>query len=340
MVSNEAWYGGEASGARAPSTPSAVSWAAILAGAAAAAALSLILLLLGAGLGLSATSPWAGQGIGATAMGVTGIVWLALTQIAASGLGGYLAGRLRVRWRDTAADEVHFRDTAHGLLTWAVATLVTAAVLGASVAGIARIGTQAAAVVAGGGAAGAGAMASGLPAKDGSSESGLGASGASGQGEFQDLGYFIDGMLRRDPAASAATAPAMVNGTAVAPNPNTLRSTPDVSTAATQSELARILARSLRQGGTLSAEDTRQAGAIVAQRTGLSQAEAEKRVTDGLNRARGELQAAETKAREAADAARKVALQTALWMFVALLIGAFSASWLATVGGRQRDQVA
>ena len=44
---------------------------------------------------------------------------------AASGVGGYLAGRLRVRWRDTDVDEVHFRDTAHGLLTWAVATLFT-----------------------------------------------------------------------------------------------------------------------------------------------------------------------------------------------------------------------
>ncbi|UXH79707.1 hypothetical protein [Roseateles amylovorans] len=341
MVSNEAWYGGDAGGARSLGTPSAVSWAAIFAGAAAAAALSLILLLLGAGLGLSATSPWAGEGMGAAAMGVTGIVWLAFTQIAASGLGGYLAGRLRVRWRDTAADEVHFRDTAHGLLTWAVATLATAAVLSASVAGIAKIGTQAAAVVAGGTAAAAGAVTTGMPSKEGA---GLGTSSSTGAGDFADLGYFVDGMLRRDPAATgatgnASTAPAASNGNAVAPNPDTLRAAPDVATGATASELGRLVARALRQDGVLSPEDTRQAGAIVSQRTGLSQAEAEKRVTDGLTRARTELQAAQAKAREAADAARKAALQTALWMFVALLIGAFSASWFATVGGRQRDRV-
>lgn len=77
---------------------SGVSWAAIFAGAAGAAALSLILILLGFGLGFSAVSPWAGEGVSAKALGVGTIVWLVLTQILASGLGGYLAGRLRVKW--------------------------------------------------------------------------------------------------------------------------------------------------------------------------------------------------------------------------------------------------
>ena len=74
---------------------SGVSWGAILAGAAAAAALSLILLILGTGLGLSSVSPWAGQGASAIAFGLTTIAWLTFTQLAASGMGGYLAGRLR-----------------------------------------------------------------------------------------------------------------------------------------------------------------------------------------------------------------------------------------------------
>ncbi len=76
---------------------SGVSWGAILAGAAGAAALSLILLILGVGLGLSSVSPFAGNGVSATTFGVSTIVWLTFTQIAASGLGGYLAGRLRTR---------------------------------------------------------------------------------------------------------------------------------------------------------------------------------------------------------------------------------------------------
>lgn len=53
------------------------------------------------------------------------IIWLGLSQLASSGIGGYLAGRLRVKWASVHTDEVYFLDTAYGLLTWAVATLVT-----------------------------------------------------------------------------------------------------------------------------------------------------------------------------------------------------------------------
>jgi len=126
----------------------AVSWPAIFAGAAGTAALSLILLILGSGLGLSSVSPWAQAGITATTFGVTTIAWITLTQIAASGLGGYLSGRLRTRWSLAAADESYFRDTAHGLLSWAVATLLTAAMLGSAITGILGAGMQAGAATA------------------------------------------------------------------------------------------------------------------------------------------------------------------------------------------------
>lgn len=108
---------------------SAVSWGAIFAGATAKAALSLILLLLGTGLGLSSVSPWSQNGISATAFGLSAILWISFTQIIASGMGGYLTGRLRVKWVNTEDDEVYFRDTAHGFLSWAVASLTTAALL-------------------------------------------------------------------------------------------------------------------------------------------------------------------------------------------------------------------
>jgi hypothetical protein len=65
----------------------------------------------------------------------------------------------------------------------------------------------------------------------------------------------------------------------------------------------------------------------------VSQPEAEKRVSDAIAQAK----AAEVKAREAADAARKAAAHAALWSFLALLIGAFTASYAAIVGGRHRD---
>ncbi|MFO0520199.1 MAG: hypothetical protein ACK515_07205 [bacterium] len=113
----------------ASSGPGAVSWGAVFAGAAGAAALALILTLLGMGLGFSAVSPWASEGVSATTLGLSAVAWITLTQLLASALGGYLAGRLRTRWLQLHPDEVHFRDSAHGFLAWAVATLITAALL-------------------------------------------------------------------------------------------------------------------------------------------------------------------------------------------------------------------
>ena len=124
------------------SDASAISWGAIFAGAAGAAALSLILLILGTGLGLSSVSPWAQTGVTATALGVSTILWITFTQVAASGMGGYLAGRLRTKWPEVHTDEVYFRDTAHGFLAWAVASLTTAALLSSVIASIIGGGVQ------------------------------------------------------------------------------------------------------------------------------------------------------------------------------------------------------
>ena len=128
----------------------AISWSAILAGAAAAAALSLILLILGTGFGLSTVSPWLNAGIGAKAFGITTILWVTITQLLASGMGGYIAGRLRGNWTGTQADEIYFRDTAHGFLAWSVATLTTAALLTTVIGSIVSGGVHAGATVAGG----------------------------------------------------------------------------------------------------------------------------------------------------------------------------------------------
>jgi hypothetical protein len=65
----------------------------------------LILLSLGIGLGFPAISPWAGSGVSAT-LRVFDLVWLLMTQIFASGLGGYLARRLRTKWAYVHTDEV------------------------------------------------------------------------------------------------------------------------------------------------------------------------------------------------------------------------------------------
>ena len=119
------------------SAVSAVSWAAVFAGAVIAAALSLALFAGGSGLGLLSVSPWRDEGLSAPAAGIGIIVWMLLTQIVAYGIGGYVAGRLRTKWADAHVDEVYFRDTAHGFLVWALSAVVSAALLGSAIATLA-----------------------------------------------------------------------------------------------------------------------------------------------------------------------------------------------------------
>jgi len=260
-----------------------VSWGAVFAGAAAAAALSFILLILGVGLGLSSVSPYQ---YNAAPLGDATIAWLAFMQLAASGIGGYMAGRLRVKWASVHGDEVHFRDTAHGLLAWAVATLATVAVLGG--------GTRA--VLSGAIDSGAAAASVAAPAL------------ARGAGNSNT--YFAD-MLLRSPNGEAATD-------------------------AQRTEINRLLVTDL-PGGKLSADDRGYLAQLVAKRTGMAQADAELRVDQVYAQAMQAANAAKAKATAAAEEARKAAAHSALWMFVALLMGAFVASLLATLGGSHRD---
>lgn len=123
---------------------SAVSWPAIIAGAVVAAAASLILLALGSGIGLASVSPWPGAGASATTFTVLTAIWLIVVQWVASGLGGYLTGRLRAKWVSTHTHEVFFRDTAHGLLMWALATVLGTVLLASAVSSAIGTGIRAA----------------------------------------------------------------------------------------------------------------------------------------------------------------------------------------------------
>jgi hypothetical protein len=118
----------------------AVSWSAVFAGALAALGLSIVLVVLGSAFGFGAMSPFAGDGLSITAIGTVTVLWLILTQIFASVAGGYIAGRVRSRW-SIHRDEVFFRDTVHGLLTWAVASALMVAVAGLALGGGAAAAT-------------------------------------------------------------------------------------------------------------------------------------------------------------------------------------------------------
>jgi len=286
----------------------AVSWSAIFTGAVGAAVLSLLLLILGTGLGLSSVSPWTMEGINATTFGFAAIAWLSFTQLVASGMGGYLAGRLRTKWMDLHTDEVYFRDTAHGFLAWAIASLLTAALLTSVVGSIISGGVQAGAAVAGGTASAIGSAAT------------LASPGADSDDDSNTIGYFVDSLFRGDPGDAAEGVEEQA------------REISDIPTG----EVTRIFAQSLRTG-TLSPEDERYIGQLIAQRTDLSQQDAEQRVSEGFDAAQTTLEEARTTALEVADEARKSSAYGALWVFVTLLIGAFAASLMAVFGGRQRD---
>lgn len=111
---------------------SAASWPSIIAGAFVAAAATVILLALGSGIGFASVSPWPYRGASVTTFAITTAIWLLVTQWISAALGGYIAGRLRTRWMGTHTHEVFFRDTAHGLITWAVATILVATVAAGS----------------------------------------------------------------------------------------------------------------------------------------------------------------------------------------------------------------
>jgi hypothetical protein len=248
-----------------------VSWPAIFAGTVCSLALTLVLLTLGAGLGLSSVSPWEGAGVSATTFKISAGLYLVAMAMISSAIGGFIAGRLRNRSGAIHTDEIYFRDTAHGFITWAFATALAAALAASPVMSVASS-------VAGGAAHGA----------------------ANSAGQSSD-GY-LDTLLR--PA-----------------NPSAQDNAGNV-----RAEFGRLFAASAQNKGDMKPADREYMSRVVAARTGLSQPDADKRVTEVTNQAKAD-----------ADAARKATAATAFWMVGALLIGALSAALAATEGGAMRD---
>lgn len=253
---------------------SGVSWAAVAAGAVASLALTLVLLSLGTGLGLASVSPWGNSGVSITTFKIgTGLYFIVMAMIS-SAIGGYLAGRLRTKWTGVHTEEVYFRDTAHGFLAWAFASVLGAILLASPATSLL-----------GGAASGA------TQAVANSSKSG-------------PMDGYVDTLLRSDTPAAQNTA-----------NPSDSRG-----------ELARLLTTSFQNGSDLNPADRTYVAKVVSARTGLSQADAEKRVTEVTTQVKSDL-----------DKARKNAMQLAIWLTLSLFIGAFSASLAATEGGGLRD---
>ena len=155
----------------------AVSWGSVIGGAFIITALSVILIAIGAGFGLSSVSPYPHEGVSLTTFTVVAAVWLIVVQWLSSAVGGYVAGRLSAFSARLHARESYFRDTVHGILAWAVAAVVTAALLASAIT-----------MLVGGAATGAASGASQNAASGGPS------------------GYLVDTLYRSDKPDSNASA--------------------------------------------------------------------------------------------------------------------------------------
>jgi hypothetical protein len=223
-----------------------VSWRAVLAGSTLSLAITLILLAFGIGMGFSVVSPWANSGVSATTFTLAGGIYLIVVAMLSSTIGGYLAGRMRSQWRTVHEHERYFRDTAHGVLVWALATIVSAAVLGGATTNLLS------------GASAGLAPVTGSAARSSSSA------------------IYVDNLLRTDPTAPApANSPTSATAAASGTDMN-----------ATRGEINRIIVPSMRKGSSVSISDRAYLAKVVSTRTGLSQADAEQRVNQVITQAK------------------------------------------------------
>jgi|SRR5262245_6813505 len=281
-----------------------LEWGPVVAGAIAAAAISFLLLSFGGAIGLSMTSPWPYAGASALAVTVAVAWWTVMVEIGSFAAGGYLAGRLRSRWLETG-DEARFRDGAHGFMVWAVGIVIGAILLGMAAGATLQTAVQSLSQVAG--ATGAAAV---------SSDSEDGGAGP--------IDYAVDSLLRMPatpaPSTGAAGQPASTGAQQPAAS-NDLRR-----------ETARIFASAVTNRE-LTAADRDYLAQLVAQRTGMPPAEAQKRVDDTI----AELARLETEARRQLDKARKAAIIAGFIAAASLLAACAAACAGAALGGRHRD---
>ena len=316
----------------------AFAWSVVIAGALAAWAVAFIFTALGAGVGLSVTSAYSGASAGALTIG--GAIWMIIVQSLAFATGGYLAARLRIR-DHIPGPETKFRDAAHGFMAWVVGASLMAIVLFFAGAFTATTTVDA-------------------------TTSGLSALGAKDSGN-EAVGYYVDRLFRTDPrkgstttgramqpAAPAAAAPpanaAATNqaannagGETNGPAPATASSSPQTDRQDSgglplaqrdndrqRSEVIRILSAGI--GNKMSDTDNEYLAQLVAARTGMTQAEAEHRVTEVENQATERF-------KQTAEAARKAGAYLSFWSFMALLFGAVAATLAGILGGELRDEV-
>ncbi len=274
-------------GSAVESSKSGIAWTAIFGGAIAALAITLLFVTLGSGVGLASVSPWRGSGATGTTVSIASVVWLIVMHWIASGMGGYLTGRLRTKWTGLHTHEVFFRDTAHGFLSWATATLVGAVIIanmaGYLASGAAAIGSGVASAVANGATQVA--------------QSTMSAS----KGQFDPNAYFLDRMFRAD------------------------KSSPGNPGLDSKAQASQILLNSLKTGE-ISPPDRAYLVKLVSDQTGSSPDEASKRVDQMITDAKAAEVKVQQAADAVRKAAAKMSIMTALAMLIGAFVACVSAA--------------
>ena len=249
-----------------------VQWGPVVAGALATAALALLLHSFAGAIGISVSSTAPTWRDASIALVLLSGLYLILAALVAYSFGGYVAARMRSRLTAGSPEEVEFRDGMHGLLVWALATLLTALFALLAAQSLTRL-----------------AAPSGAPSGP-----------AASVGGENIIAYDLDRLLRSDRP-------------------------PEGDVNYTRAEAARILLTTASHRG-MEADDRAYLIRLVATRTGLAPAEAERRV-DGVS----------ARAKENIARARKTAVILAFTAGAAALLGAAAAWFAACAGGRIRD---
>lgn len=316
----------EGDAAERPARFSYLEWGPVIAGALGAAAISLVFLTFGSAIGLSAVSPYPYAGLSFTTFVILAALFAALVQVGSFAAGGYLAGRMRTPWLGGVETERQFRDGSHGFAVWAVGILIGACIALSDAGSALKTAVQTTATVSAGAIAGGGAT-TGPAIAD--------------RVSMQPTDLAIDLLLRPAPGQMAAaptpapapTAPATDPRPAPAMNEAMRMEMRRIPPGELQVPLTRVFTTSLASG-TMAPTDRTYLAGIVARQTGLTQAEAEKRVDEAYAAAKD----AEAKARAAADKARKMGAFAAFLAAATLLIAAAAATAGAALGGRHRDE--
>jgi hypothetical protein len=268
-----------------------VDWSGVIAGAVAASAISFVLLTAGASIGLSLLSPQPNQSYGKLAASLAAF-WMVVVPIFSLLVGGYIAGRMRIALEGASDDEVAFRDGIQGLLVWAVSIIIGGTLAFLTAASAAQLGT------------------------------GVGKAAAASTDRSSIVESAVDTMLR-------PSTPAPPTEAAATPAPGARPATTNTvtrETAASREEMARVITAAVADGK-LKADDRQYLALSIAARTGISPADAEKRIDFAY-----------ADAVKAVEQARKAAVAAGLATVTALLAGLVAAWYAAQRGGRHRDQ--